>query len=202
MTISSACIYVRFCHSSDIFFEISYKETQKIWETKNCVGMASLSFIKSYSCAIQGSSAAEIWSGLVHFNNKFYHQSYKATVKISARHSWGQSSSIVSLLICLLWELLWKKTCMCRTVDQSHWRCYNGAKGGHGPSLLSCFSIVSLSWFTFAIVSIILLSRGPLTCLLLAMPLTNQMGYIKLTAWLPGIYGNVNSPCPQAMPLD
>ena len=31
---------------------------------------------------------------------------------------------------------------------------------------------------------------------------TNQMGYITLIAQLPGIYGNVNRPCPQAMPPD
>ena len=37
------------------------------------------------------------------------------------------------------------------------------------PSLLSCFSVVSMSWFTFAIVSI--LCCGPLTCFLLAMSL-------------------------------
>ena len=37
------------------------------------------------------------------------------------------------------------------------------------PSLLSCFSAVSMSWFTFAIAGI--LYCGPLTCLLLATPL-------------------------------
>ena len=31
---------------------------------------------------------------------------------------------------------------------------------------------------------------------------TNQMGYITLIAQLPGSYGNVNRPCPQATPLD
>ena len=37
------------------------------------------------------------------------------------------------------------------------------------PSLLSCFSVASMSWFTLAIVSI--LCCGPFTCLLLATPL-------------------------------
>ena len=32
--------------------------------------------------------------------------------------------------------------------------------------------------------------------------LTNQMGYIKVKAQLPGIYGNVNCPCPRATPSD
>ena len=31
---------------------------------------------------------------------------------------------------------------------------------------------------------------------------TNQMGYIKVKAQLPGIYGNVNRPCPRAAPSD
>ena len=31
---------------------------------------------------------------------------------------------------------------------------------------------------------------------------TNQMGYIKVKAQLPGIYGNVNRPYPRAVPLD
>ena len=31
---------------------------------------------------------------------------------------------------------------------------------------------------------------------------TNQMGYIKVRAQLPGIYGNVNRPCPRAAPSD
>ena len=43
-----------------------------------------------------------------------------------------------------------------------------GPRGAMAPSLLSYFSIVSVSWFTFAIVSI---CCGPLTCLLLATPL-------------------------------
>ena len=29
---------------------------------------------------------------------------------------------------------------------------------------------------------------------------TNQMGYIIVIAWLPGIYGNVNHPCPRTSP--
>ena len=33
-------------------------------------------------------------------------------------------------------------------------------------------------------------------------PRTNQMGYIKVKAQLPGIYGNVNRPCPWAAPSD
>ena len=33
-------------------------------------------------------------------------------------------------------------------------------------------------------------------------PRTNQMGYIKVKAQLPGIYGNVNRPCPQVAPSD
>ena len=33
-------------------------------------------------------------------------------------------------------------------------------------------------------------------------PWTNQMGYIKVKAQLPGIYGNVNRPCPRATPSD
>ena len=39
---------------------------------------------------------------------------------------------------------------------------------------------------------------------LLHMPLfhTNQMGYIKVKALLPVIYGNVNQPRSQATPLD
>ena len=42
---------------------------------------------------------------------------------------------------------------------------------------------------------------------LLHMPLchtlwTNQMGYIEVKAQLPGIYGNINRPCPRAMPSD
>ena len=43
-----------------------------------------------------------------------------------------------------------------------------GQRGAMAPSLLSCFSIVPVSWFTFAIVSI---CCGPLTCLVLATPL-------------------------------
>ena len=31
---------------------------------------------------------------------------------------------------------------------------------------------------------------------------TNQVGYITLIAQLPGIYGNVNRPCPLATPSD
>ena len=31
---------------------------------------------------------------------------------------------------------------------------------------------------------------------------TNQMGYIIVIARLPGIYGNVNRPCPRAAPSD
>ena len=31
---------------------------------------------------------------------------------------------------------------------------------------------------------------------------TNQMGYISLIARLPGIYGDVNKPCPRAAPSD
>ena len=31
---------------------------------------------------------------------------------------------------------------------------------------------------------------------------TNQMGYIKVKAQLPGIYGNVNRPCPRVAPSD
>ena len=31
---------------------------------------------------------------------------------------------------------------------------------------------------------------------------TNHMGYIKVKAQLPGIYGNVNRPCPRAAPSD
>ena len=31
---------------------------------------------------------------------------------------------------------------------------------------------------------------------------TNQMGYINVKAQLPGIYGNVNQPCPRAVPSD
>ena len=31
---------------------------------------------------------------------------------------------------------------------------------------------------------------------------TNQMGYIIVIARLPGIYGNVNRPCPRATPSD
>ena len=31
---------------------------------------------------------------------------------------------------------------------------------------------------------------------------TNQVGYIIVIARLPGNYGNVNSPCPRAMPSD
>ena len=30
----------------------------------------------------------------------------------------------------------------------------------------------------------------------------NQVGYIIVIARLPGIYGNVNRPCPRAMPSD
>ena len=74
-----------------------------------------------------------------------------------------------------------------RTVEQhlslirhslTHFRCYNGAKHAPPPHfchngaltfVLLIFSIVSMSWFTFAIVSI--LCCGPLTCLLLPMPL-------------------------------
>ena len=44
-----------------------------------------------------------------------------------------------------------------------------GPRGVMVPSLLSCFSVPSMSWFTFAIVSI--LCCGPFTCLLLATPL-------------------------------
>ena len=31
---------------------------------------------------------------------------------------------------------------------------------------------------------------------------TNQIGYIIVIAWLPGIYGNINHPCPQASTSD
>ena len=44
-----------------------------------------------------------------------------------------------------------------------------GPRGAMAPSLLSYFSVLSISWFTVAIVS--LLCCGPLTCLLLATPL-------------------------------
>ena len=48
-----------------------------------------------------------------------------------------------------------------------------GPRGAMAPSLLSCFGAVSMSWFTFAIASI--LCCGPLTCLLLATPLDECM---------------------------
>ena len=31
---------------------------------------------------------------------------------------------------------------------------------------------------------------------------TNQVGYITVIAWLLGIYGNVNHPCPRALLSD
>ena len=31
---------------------------------------------------------------------------------------------------------------------------------------------------------------------------TNQMGYVKVKAQLPGIYGSVNQPCLRATPSD
>ena len=46
-----------------------------------------------------------------------------------------------------------------------------GPRGAMAPSLLSCFSVASMSWFTWTIVSIILLCCDPLTYLLLATPL-------------------------------
>ena len=42
-----------------------------------------------------------------------------------------------------------------------HWLCYNGARGAMAPSLLSCFSVASMSWFTLAIVSIIIMLWPP-----------------------------------------
>ena len=48
------------------------------------------------------------------------------------------------------------------------------------PPLLSYFSIVSMSWFTFAIVGI--LCCGPLTCFLLATPL-GQINYFFQCAY-------------------
>ena len=35
-----------------------------------------------------------------------------------------------------------------------------------------------------------------------AVRTNHQMGYIKVKAQLPGIYGNVNQPCPRAVPSD
>ena len=52
-----------------------------------------------------------------------------------------------------------------------------GPRGAMAPSLLSYFSIVSMSWFTFAIVSI--LCCGPLTCFLLATPLVRGVASRK-----------------------
>ena len=57
-----------------------------------------------------------------------------------------------------------------------------GPRGAMPPSLLSYFSIDSMSWFTFAIVN--MLCCGPLTCLLLAMPLTHTSDVANITTCL------------------
>ena len=44
----------------------------------------------------------------------------------------------------------------CNSDTLYHWCCYSGAKGGHGPLTFVLFSIVSMSWFTYAILSIML----------------------------------------------
>ena len=63
--------------------------------------------------------------------------------------------------------------CTVRYITEQNGNCLSTCVATMGPramapSLLSYFSIVSVSWFTFAIVSI---CCGPLTCLLLATPL-------------------------------
>ena len=59
--------------------------------------------------------------------------------------------------------------CVCVCVCVCTGVATKGTRGATAPSLLSCFGAVSMSWFTFAIASI--LCCGPLTCLLLATPL-------------------------------
>ena len=60
-----------------------------------------------------------------------------------------------------------------------------GPRGAMVPSLLSCFSAVSISWFTFAIASI---CCGPLTCLLLATPL-----HTRCMFWVHRLYWQLHS---------
>ena len=64
-------------------------------------------------------------------------------------------------------------------------------------AILGVLSIFDFLLFTVAVAKADLL-RTPLYYI----PRTNQMGYIKVKAQLPAIYGNVNRPCPRAAPSD
>ena len=74
--------------------------------------------------------------------------------------------------------LIWTRYCCLHMIYYQHFHCYNGTKGAMdmAPSLLYCFSVVSMPWFTFSIVKIF---SGLLTCILLATPLTTSLINIK-----------------------
>ena len=56
------------------------------------------------------------------------------------------------------------------------------------------------SIFDFLLFTVAVAKEDLLRTPLYHTPWTNQMGYIKVKAQLPGIYGNVNCPYPQAAP--
>ena len=66
-----------------------------------------------------------------------------------------------------------------------------GPRGVMAPSLLSCFGAVSMSWFTFAIASI--LCCGPLTCLLLATSLHNMNVCVRMYSVLYRLFCDIQS---------
>ena len=76
------------------------------------------------------------------------------------------------VLSCLDCHIAYKLNSTVMTVATSTGVATMGPRGAMAPSLLSCFSAVSMSWFTFAIASI--LCCGPLTCLPLATPLATS----------------------------
>ena len=63
--------------------------------------------------------------------------------------------------------------------------------------LVDIFSMVTLALRFIFVTMLASLVRAP-RC----SRLTNQIGYITLVAQLPGIYGDVNRPCPRAAPSD
>ena len=58
------------------------------------------------------------------------------------------------------------------------------------------------SIFDFLLFTVAVAMEDLLRTPLCHTPRTNQMGYIKVKAQLPGIYDNVNRPCPRAAPSD
>ena len=79
----------------------------------------------------------------------------------------------VCVYVCVVCDIMNMYVCACERVCSQfvHNRtgvATMGPRGAMAPSLLSCFSAVSMSWFTFAIASILCCSS--LTCFLLATP--------------------------------